>query len=87
MTTDFIPRIPDRVRTVAWIVGLVVAVLAILVPSVALEFAPDVAASVDRIIVAIEKATLLALASLGVAYRPTGPRMDGAIKAQGDGPR
>ena len=83
-TTPYQPPISDNVRTIAYIVGLVVATLAIIVPPIVGELAPAAAETANVIVEACVKATAFVTGALGTVFRPTGPNISGAIVVQND---
>lgn len=72
---EYRPEIPKRVRSVAYIVGLVVSALAILVSGgAAIWLNSTLSTQVVATVGVVTAATSFLVSALGVAYRPTGPR-------------
>lgn len=65
------PTIPAKVRTVVYIVGLTVGVLAILATGLAAIWLPAVAAQVAATAGTFSSAAAFLAGALGVVYRPT----------------
>ena len=70
--TDYTPAVPNRIRTIAYVAGLVIATLAVLVIGLAdVWLGADLAGKVRESVGVVTAATALVTGALGVAYRPT----------------
>lgn len=65
------PRVPDAVRTAAYVAGLVVATIAIAAPGITQAVAPTAVGVVNEVLESLLKATAFLASALGVVYRPT----------------
>lgn len=65
------PVVPERARTVAYLVALVVGALGLAIPPAVAAIAPDASLAVSAVCAAAVSVVATIAGGLGVAYRPT----------------
>ena len=68
------PAIPEKVRTVVYVVSLVVGAITLAGPPAVAAISPDLAGPVSAVAGAIATVVATIAGGLGVAYRPTRQR-------------